>query len=149
MIREIVEALRAIGPSFVLKRQWIKNEGRISNTLTRFLWEYRAVSTPFNELRRNTYWYGFQMPRLRLLQNFWRNWAPDIPVPTIEYLKTVPALTTRKQDLPEAIPLALIMIWEASEEKTRDKMIPLMRRVNSAVNFDLELSKRKKVTKII
>ena len=92
MILGIVESLREIGPSYVLKYQWTVNEGRVPNTLTRCLWEYWAVITPFNKLRRNTYWSGFKLSRLLLLQNMWKNWAPNIPVPTIDYLKKIPVL---------------------------------------------------------
>ena len=37
-----------------------------------------------------------------------------------------------------------MMIWGAEEGEEREKMLPLMKRVNSAVKFDLKLSRRKK-----
>ena len=58
----------------------------------------------------------------------WRNWAPDIPVPTFDYLQSIPALWM-EDNRQEAIPLALIMIWETKEDARKEEMLPLMERV--------------------
>ena len=50
-------------------------------------------------------------------------------------------LWVHEEDLPEAIPLLLIMIWETEEDDERKNMLPL---INSMVNFDLELSRKQK-----
>ena len=102
------------------------------------------LSTPFNEFRAPKISCLFNDARLSRLQSMWRTWSPNISVPTKEYLSSIPALWVHKEDLSEAIPLALIMIWERKGENERKKMIPLMDRVNYAVNFDIDLGRRQR-----
>ena len=128
----------------MLEHQWIANKGKVPNTLTKLLWERRVVSTPFNKFKAPKISRLFNDARLSHLQSMWRTWLSDMPVPTKEYLYSIPALWVHKKTLPEAIPLALIMIWERKGENKRKKMIPLMDRVNYAVNFDIDLGRRQR-----
>ena len=84
------------------------------------------IITPFNEFRAPKICSLFNDARLSRLQSMWRTWLPDMPVPTKEYLYSIPALWVHEETLPKAIPLALIMIWERKGENERKKMIPLM-----------------------
>ena len=110
MLTRLVQSLRKIGPAYMLEHQWIVTKGRVPNTLTKLLWERNVLSTPFNEYRAPKISCLFNDARLSHLQSMWRTWAPNIPVPTKEYLSSIPALWVHKEDLSKAIPLALIMI---------------------------------------
>ena len=67
----------------------------------------------------------------------WRNWLPNISIPTFDYLQSILALWM-EDNRQEAIPLALIIIGETKKDAGKEEMLPLMERVTSVVNCEIE-----------
>ena len=140
-MKNLVRSLRHLGPTYMLKWQWITTQGKVPNTLTRLLWNRRVVSMPFNEFMAPAARDVFNTLRILRLQNMWRHWAPSIPVPTFDYLQNVPAFWM-EDDRPDVIPLALIMIWETKDEAGKKEMLSLMKTVNAVINRETEFKQK-------
>ena len=92
LVKGLVASLRHLGPSYMLQYKWIRTQGKVANTLTRLLWDRKVVSLPFNEFMAPGGRAVFNISRISCPQAMWRNWAPNIPVPTFDYLQSIPAL---------------------------------------------------------
>ena len=73
LMKNLVRSLRHLGPTYMLKWQWIMTQGKVPNTLTRLLWNRKVVSMPFNEFMAPTSRDVFNTSRILRLQNMWRH----------------------------------------------------------------------------